>query len=555
MNGPPTQPQDVAVLRRHERLLWLGALVLATGALAGIASVALLATLRVIERRVWPGSTFGLAVTAAPPGYRVAALLTAGALTTTLHLLIPRARIDAGGVMTALWQGCGVLPFAKTLARGLLSIVTVGLGAALGREGALKSVGGAIGSRLAIVADVGLGHRRLLLACGAAAGMAAAYNVPLGGALFGLEVLLDGIEIELVAPMIVCCAVATNASRLVWRTHATYVIPAYGLGGPAVLARSLLFGAVLGVISALVLKGLRWFSTVEQWNARLTPFMPLVALATLGVASIWAPHLLGSGYDVANAALHHELALGLLVSLPLLRFVATATCHAAQVPGGLFTPILSIGALIGGLVGEAVSRVWPGTPPGAFALLGMGALLAGTSRGPISSVVLISELSYDYELVLPLACACAAATAVSRRLERGSLYRPLPPRRPRRTEPRALPAVTLHPARIISALTPASELLVVLSIPDQRTLFVVDERGRLVGALHASTARARLVRETLRCLLVAADLADRAVARISLHASADEMRATFERSDVRSLPVVDDDDVVAGEVCRQDFVR
>jgi CIC family chloride channel protein len=153
-----------------------------------------------------------------------------------------------------------------------------------------------------------------------------------------------------------------------------------------VLARSLLFGAVLGAISALALKGLRWFTTFEEWNARLAPFMPLVALGSLGVASAWVPQLLGNGYDTANAALHHELGLPLLLTLPLLRFVATATCRAARVPGGLFTPVLSIGALIGGLVGEGVSRIWPGTPPGAFALLGMGALLAGTSRGPIASV-------------------------------------------------------------------------------------------------------------------------------------------------------------------------
>jgi CIC family chloride channel protein len=232
-------------------------LVLATGALAGIVSVGLLALLRLIERRVWPGSTFGLAVAAASPTHRIAAVLVAGGLTTALRLILARTQADAGGVLTALWERSGVMPLGKTIAHGVLSIVDVGLGAALGREGALKAAGAAIGSRLSLVAQLGLGHRRLLVACGAAAGMAAAYNVPLGAALFGLEVLLGGIEIELVGAMIVCCAVATNTSRLVWSNEPSYLIPAYALGGPAVLARSLLFGAVLGVISALVLKGLR----------------------------------------------------------------------------------------------------------------------------------------------------------------------------------------------------------------------------------------------------------------------------------------------------------
>jgi len=217
--------------------------------------------------------------------------------------------------------------------------------------------------------------------------------------------------------VILCCAVATAVSRSVLGKQPTYHIPLYQLGRPAVLVVALLFGAALGPVAAFVLKGLRWFAALQDRSARLAPFMPFVVLSTLGVASAWLPHLLGNGYGAADAALHGDLAIPLLVTLPILRFGATAACQAAQVPGGLLTPMLSIGALIGGLVGAGVSHVWPGTPPGAFSLLGMGALLAGTSRDPISSVVLLSELSSDYHLILRLACACGAATLVSRPLD------------------------------------------------------------------------------------------------------------------------------------------
>src|SRR5262249_9200523 len=196
--------------------------------------------------------------------------------------------------------------------RALLSIVDVGLGAALGREGALKETGAAIASRLALFGKLDLGHRRLLVACGAAAGMAAAYNVPLGGALFGLEGLLAGIDLDVVPAMIVFCATATTVSRLLWRNEPAYHIPSFTLVGPIPLFRALLFGVLLGVISALVLKGLRWFATVEQQSSRLAPFMPLLTLGTLGIAAIWLPELLGNGYDVANAALHHELSITFL---------------------------------------------------------------------------------------------------------------------------------------------------------------------------------------------------------------------------------------------------
>jgi CIC family chloride channel protein len=279
-----------------------------------------------------------------------------------------------------------------------------------------------------------------------------------------------------------------------------------------------------------------------------------VVLGALGVASAWLPELLGNGYEAADAALHGELATSLLVTLPILRFGGTAACKAAQVPGGLFTPVLSIGALIGGLVGAGVSHVWPGTPPGVFALLGMGALLAGTSRGPISAVMMLSELSSDYRLILPLACACGAATLVSRPLERGSLYRLGPRCRPPAEPPAGVAPIPLHPTRKVPALTCVEDLLLELLSLDPRPLFVVDACGRLEGALHPETARQRLSAELLPRLLIVHDLVDRACPRLSVRASRDEARALFaQRDELRFVPVVDDDGFLVGEACREDF--
>jgi CIC family chloride channel protein len=535
---------------------WL-ALVVGTGALAGLAAVGLLRLLGLLERSVWSsgGEAMGDVFAAASRGRRIGALLIAGVITSAVRLMLRGARAAPVGILVALWEQAAIIPLGRTIARSLLSIVDVGLGAALGREGALKEVGAAIASHLALVARLGLGRRRLLVACGTAAGMAAAYNVPIGGALFGLEVLLGSIQMETAAPMIVCCAVATHVARWLSGNEPTYHIPAYELGGPVVLAQSLLFGAVLGAISALVLRGLRWFTTVEQWNQRLAPFMPLIALGTLGVAAAWLPQLLGNGYEVANAALHHQLDVPLLVTLPLLRFVATATCRAARVPGGLFTPMLSIGALIGGLVGEGVSRVWPGTSPGAFAVLGMAALLAGGSRGPVSSVVLVYELSYDYRLILPLVFASGTAAMVSRMLERGSLYRLGPRRRPPRPAP-PTPRIPLRPARTVPPLLCAADLLLAVLTQDPRPIFVVDEHRLLRGTLHPATARRRIAAEPQSQLLIVDDLADREGPQLSVRASREEARALFAGDEgLRFVPVVDDDGVLLGEACRDDVMR
>jgi CIC family chloride channel protein len=529
-------------------------LTLVTGVLTAIAGVALIALLRAVEQRVWPGgSALEVAFSAASPLHRIGALVLAGVLTTAVRLVLRRAYASPDGILALLWERAGIISLHKTLARSVLAAVDVGLGAALGREGPLKEIGGAIASRLAVGANLGLGHRRLLVACGTAAGLAAAYNVPLGGAVFGLEVLLGRIEIELVGPMLVCCAVATTISRWLLGDQPTFHIPAYQLGGPVLLVQSLLFGAALGAVAALMLAGLRWFGTVEESNARLAPFMPLLALGSLGLASALLPQLLGNGYGAANASLHGELGVSFLVTLPILRFVATATCRAARVPGGLFTPVLSIGALLGGLAGEGVSRVWPGTSSPAFALLGMGALLAGTTRGPIAAVVLTSELSSGYELILPLALACGAASVMSRALGRGSLYRLGPRRSPPSLQPQ--PAFPVHSTRKVPTLACALDLLPELLTRDPRPLFVVDERGGLEGALHPEPVRQRIAAESLPRLLIAGDLTNRELPRLSVRASLEEARALFGGRDApRFVPVVDDEGILLSEACREDFV-
>jgi hypothetical protein len=232
-------------LRRSSSATWLLLLVLmlVTGALAGAAGVGLLALLALLEHKVWTGSTAAGAFAAASPLRRLGAVVVAGVITTVVRLMLRRARAAPGGVLIQLWEQAGIISLGKTVARSILSIVDVGLGAALGREGALKEIGGALASRVALFAKLQLSKRRLLVACGIAAGMASAYNVPVGGALFGLEVLLGRIEIEMVVPMIVCCATATTVSRSLSGNAPTYHIPMYQLGGSVVLAQSLVFGS------------------------------------------------------------------------------------------------------------------------------------------------------------------------------------------------------------------------------------------------------------------------------------------------------------------------
>jgi H+/Cl- antiporter ClcA len=303
----------------------------------------------------------------------------------------------------------------------VLSVVLVGMGASLGREGAPKQVGAVIANSLSDRAHLSDEQRKLLVACGAGAGMAAAYGVPLGGALFAVEVLRGVLALRLVLPALLASAIATAVSWVVLPNAPTYLIPSYGTSA-SVVAWSLLAGPIAGLVSV----GYVW---LIAWADRNKPtgwrrfIAPILALGLLGVVSIEFPQLLGNGKDIAQLAFTNQVTPILLLTLLFLKPAATAMCLGSGVPGGLFTPSLALGALLGGVLGHVWGWIWPGVPPGLFAVVGAAAMLAATTHGPISAVLLTMELTgRDRSFILPLLLAVVTATVVARTLDPRSIY-------------------------------------------------------------------------------------------------------------------------------------
>jgi chloride channel protein, CIC family len=264
-------------------------------------------------------------------------------------------------------------------------------------------------------------QRKLLVACGAGAGMAAAYGVPLGGALFAVEVLRGVLALRLVLPALLAAATATAVSWLALPNAPTYLIAAYPTT-PSVVLWSLLAGPIAGLVSVGYVLLIAWAdrNKPQGWHRLLAP---VLALGLLGVVSIEFPQLLGNGKDIAQLAFTDQVAPVLLLILFFLKPAATALCLGSGVPGGLFTPSLALGALLGGALGHVWGWIWPGTPPGLFAVLGAAAVLAATTHGPISAVLLTMELTgRDRSFILPLLLAVVTATVVARSLDRRSIY-------------------------------------------------------------------------------------------------------------------------------------
>lgn len=408
--------------RRSQAGFWLA--VVLTGIGTGLAAAALTELLELIQHRIWGGPGIDLleGASQAPPCWHLIVLAGAGLATGAGQLLLTTLSSgNAIDISAAIWFHAGRLPKLRTLGSATLSIVIVAMGTALGREGAPKQAG-------AVVADAACDglrltdeERRLLVACGAGAGMAAAYGVPLGGALFAVEVLRGTLALRFVLPAMVTSLVATGVSRVFLPDAPTYEIPAYH-GSLSVAAWALLAGPIVGIVSVAYVRAVAMADRRKPvgWKRLVAP---LVVLAALGAASIPFPQLLGNGRDMAALAFTGQIGAPLLLALMVLRPAATVLCLGSGAPGGLFTPSLAFGAMLGGALGLPWSWLWPGVPPGLFALLGGTAMIAATTQGPVSAIVLMMEMTgYARAAVVPLLVMVATATLVARTIEPRSIY-------------------------------------------------------------------------------------------------------------------------------------
>lgn len=423
-NPLPSSGQAIpsTLLRPGAARFWLA--VVLTGIGTGIGAAALTRLLEAVQRLAWHGSGTNLlqSVESWSASRHVLVLLGAGVITGIGQILL-RQLSSGNGIDTtaAIWFHAGRMPALRTLGSAVLSVLIVGMGVSLGREGAPKQAGAVFANFFSDKERLSDEQRRLLVACGAGAGMAAAYGVPLGGALFALEVMRGKLALRYVLPALFTALIASAVAWLALPDAVTYVIPAYASSASVVLW-ALLMGPIAGVVSVGYVRAVSWAdrSKPRGWQRILAP---VVVLTLLGVVSIWFPQVLGNGRDISQLAFTNKAAPLLLLAILALKPAAIVMCTRSGAPGGLFTPSLTVGAMLGGVLGYAWSWVWPGVPPGLFAVIGAGAILAATTQGPISTIVLLMELTGQYRsFVLPLILAVGAATIIARTIEPRSIY-------------------------------------------------------------------------------------------------------------------------------------
>ncbi|MFO1112744.1 MAG: chloride channel protein [Rhodospirillales bacterium] len=380
-------------------LLRLAVVTLLTGVAAGVGGMGLALTLHLVQHLAYGYSldaiigneTFLQGVTGASPLRRVLALTGCGLLAGVGWWALYRWGRPLVAIRNAVDKPDQPMPLPETAVHALLQVVTVGLGSPLGREVAPREIGAALAGWLSRRAGLTADEARILIACGAGAGLAAVYNVPLAGALFVLEVLLGTLRLSAVLPAIVTSAMAARIAWLALGDALQYPVLPFAVNG-LLLVWSVLAGPVFGLAAFGFTRLATAMTKKAPHDGRLIPWA-LAVFVGIGLLATQFPQLLGNGKGPIQLSLADDLPLGLAAALLALRIIVTLAALRAGARGGMMTPGMTIGALLATVIAVPWVVMWPGEPLAAFALVGAGAFLASSMKMPLTAIALILEFT------------------------------------------------------------------------------------------------------------------------------------------------------------------
>ncbi len=389
--------------------------------------------------------------------------------------------------------GDGRLPLRSGLVNAFSSLVSISTGATIGREGLAVQLSAVVCSKLGQLARWPPYRLRLLVACGAAAGLSCALNAPIAGALFAAQLVLGNFSMGLFAPAVVASVVAAVVTRTIFGEEHIYKVPPFDFSHLSQLPWFLVLGVLSGLFGAFFLKLLRWSDAM--YNRLTVPLYVRMAVAGLAVGclAVAYPEVLGNGYEGTNEILQKSLGLAALAELLAARLLSTVITVGAGTVGGVFTPTLFLGAGLGSVLGGWLqdTGLAGDLPTGAFALVGMGSLLAATTHSPLLAFIVIFELSLNYSVMPPLMLACAVSTLVARGLHSESVYtEPLRRRglsitgesyRAGAASQRTVGDLMQEPVPPVRETTPFADLAERFLTSSSNFLPVVDADRRLVG--------------------------------------------------------------------------
>ncbi len=329
----------------------------------------------------------------------------------------------ASDYMEAIAVGRGIIGLRQTVARSLASLCSIGSGASIGREGPMVQLAAMLASLFGRWLVWPPGRLRLLVACGATAGLTAVYNAPIAGALFVSEIVYGAVSSVKLVPLVVASVASNMVTRQLLHYDAVYHLPAFDFASPWEVFSYLGLGALAGLVAPWYLRLLdgsrRLFS---HWIGPLWLRLAAGGLVVGAISLAW-PEVWGNGYSVVNSILHQPWAWQAVAALLVMKVLATAASSGSGAVGGIFTPTLFVGAALGHLYGTALHDALPQVSAvSSYAVVGMGALLSAATHAPLMSILMIFEMTGSYEMLVPLVIAAAIGYALARPFQKGSAY-------------------------------------------------------------------------------------------------------------------------------------
>jgi CIC family chloride channel protein len=397
-------------------------------------------------------------------------------------------------VMEAIAMRGGRIRPIVVVIKSLASSICIGSGGSVGREGPIVQIGSALGSSLGQILHMSDDRIRNLVACGAAGGIAATFNAPIAGVLFALEIILGEFSVGYFSTVVISSVTASVIGRIFLGNEPAFPVPPYSMVSPW----ELLLYAVLGIAAAFVAVAFthtlyKFEDIFDAW--RFPEYLkPVVGGLGIGIMGLYFPDLFGVGYGAIGQALLGKMLVGTVLLLLVLKVIAMSLTIGSGGSGGVFAPALFVGSMLGAAYGVAVHRWLPTltAAPGAYALVGMAAVFAGTARAPITSIIILFEMTDDYRIILPLMFATVISTLLSEHLSRESIYTLKLTRRGIRLE-RGRDIDVMQGITVGEAMTPAPETVSVnTTLRELSDRFatshyhgypVLDEEGRLRGVV------------------------------------------------------------------------
>lgn len=550
---------------QHIRLVLLACVI---GFGAGLAYVAFKWMIQSFQKLFWGASSL-LEAAASQPWYLTLLIPALGGLIIAPIIYYGAREAKGHGVpeiMEALILRGGRIRSKVAVVKALASSICIASGGSTGREGPIVQISSSLASSIGRWFKVKEKGMRTLVAAGAAAGIGATFNAPIAGALFAVEVLVGDFGVYSFSPIIVASVIGTLTSRLITgEDFSAFTVPEYTLKSVWEIGPYIILGLVAGLVAILFIKTLYFFEDRFE-RSRIHPLvMPMLGGLLVGAVGLKFPQIFGVSYESIDACLQNQVGLWLAFSLIFVKIISTSLTLGSGGSGGIFAPSLFLGAMTGNFVGSFFHNIFPSSmsSPGAFSLVGMGAVVAAATHAPITAIIIIFELTNDYKIILPLMLSCILASFLTVGLHKDSIYTMKLTRRGIGfKEGRDINILSSHPVedfitQDFQAFSNSDHVGTIINqaIGGKHHSFqIVDKDNRYIGCFSLNQLKnLMLEKETLDAFVIAQDLAVPDI-QIDHSENLEQAMKIFGSTDVGEIAVIRDK-CLAGVIKRKDVIE